>query len=118
MNTVATLIARYAKAGRFGRALALVPLLGKVGVRGFVTGARDVLQYVASGRATKKELAILIAAIVYFLSPIDLIPDFIPVAGIADDVVIATLVAAYLHRKATEAMVGTGAALPGASVAK
>ena len=118
MNTVASLIARYAKTGRFGRALALVPLLGKVGIRGFAVGTRDVFRHIFSGRASKKELAIFIAAIVYFLSPIDLIPDFIPVAGIADDVVIATLVAAYLHKKATESVVEEGPVPPGEGAVK
>jgi len=112
MNIVAFLIARYVKAGRFGRALALVPLLGKMGIRQFAAGARDVFRYITSGRASKKELAILIATILYFLSPIDLIPDYLPLLGIADDVAIATLVAAYLHRKATEYMVGKGAVTP------
>ena len=114
MNILAFLIARYVKAGRFGRAVALFPLLGKMGIRGFVAGSRDVFRYIVSGKATKKELAILIAAIVYFLSPIDLIPDYIPFVGIADDVAIATLVAAYLHRKALESMVEKGTVSPGA----
>jgi len=100
---------KYVKTGRFGRALALVPLLGKVGVRGFVEGARDVFRYIISGKASKKELAILIAAIAYFISPIDLIPDYIPFVGVADDLAVATLVAAYLHRKAMESEAGKGA---------
>jgi uncharacterized membrane protein YkvA (DUF1232 family) len=110
MNVIAFLIARYVKAGRFGRAAALFPLLGKMGLRGFAAGSRDVFRYIVSGKATKKELAILIVAIVYFLSPIDLIPDYIPFVGIADDVVIAALVAGYLHRKAMESMSENGAA--------
>ncbi len=118
MNIVASLIARYVKPGRYGRALALVPLLGNVGVRGFIAGAYDVFRYIISGRATKKELAILVAAILYFLSPIDLIPDYIPVVGIVDDVAIATLVAAYLHRKATESTIRKAAVTTGAGVAK
>jgi len=114
MNIVGFLIARYVKAGRFGRAAALFPLLGKMRLRWFAAGSRDVFRYIASGKATKKELAILIAAIVYFVSPIDLIPDYIPFVGFADDLVIATMVAAYLHRKATESMVEKGTVSPDA----
>ncbi len=102
-------MAKLVNAGRFGRAFALVPLLSRVGIRGFVVGARDIFRYIVSGRASKKELAILIAAIVYFLSPIDLIPDYIPVIGLADDLTIAMLVAAYLHKKAMEARAGQDA---------
>ena len=32
------------------------------------------------------------AAIVYFVSPIDLVPDFIPIAGFLDDITIITFV--------------------------
>jgi hypothetical protein len=112
MSIGAFLMARQTKTGRFGRALALVPLLGKVGIRGFLAGARDVFRYIIAGKASKKELGILIAAIVCFLSPIDLIPDYIPFVGVADDVAIATLVAAYLHKKAAESVVGKDAEPP------
>lgn len=37
-------------------------------------------------------IAMIIAGLLYFASPIDLIPDFIPVAGLADDVVIFGLI--------------------------
>ena len=40
-------------------------------------------------RAAKIALA---AAVAYLLSPIDLIPDFIPVVGILDDVLLAAIV--------------------------
>ncbi len=32
-----------------------------------------------------KSMLVIVAAIVYFVSPIDLIPDFIPVTGLSDD---------------------------------
>ncbi len=97
MNVLTFLFARYIKSGRYGRAMALLPLLSKMGFRRFATEAYVVLKYLASGKASKKELAILVAAILYFVSPLSLIP----VIGLADDLVIATMLAAYLHRKAT-----------------
>lgn len=39
-----------------------------------------------------KNIVIIITAFVYFLSPIDLIPDFIPMLGFADDVALVTFV--------------------------
>ncbi len=40
-----------------------------------------------------KTVMTLLAAIIYFLNPLDLIPDFIPLMGLTDDV--AVLVWAY-----------------------
>lgn len=34
------------------------------------------------------KLMFIIAALIYVVSPIDIIPDFIPVAGLVDDVVV------------------------------
>ena len=39
---------------------------------------------------TRKKLMVL-AIVLYIVSPIDLIPDFIPVAGYADDVIVPIL---------------------------
>jgi uncharacterized membrane protein YkvA (DUF1232 family) len=39
-----------------------------------------------------KNLIILIASLVYFLSPIDLMPDFLPFIGYADDIALLTFV--------------------------
>lgn len=44
-----------------------------------------------------KEKAIIIGALGYFILPLDLIPDAIPVAGFTDD--LAALVAAYSYVK-------------------
>jgi uncharacterized membrane protein YkvA (DUF1232 family) len=53
-------------------------------------------------RRAKIGLVVLVA---YLVSPIDLIPDFIPVAGLFDDAVLAALAAGYLVRTAGRAVV-------------
>jgi uncharacterized membrane protein YkvA (DUF1232 family) len=45
----------------------------------------------SDSRTPKRSKIILGAAIAYALSPIDLIPDFIPVIGYLDDVIIVPL---------------------------
>jgi uncharacterized membrane protein YkvA (DUF1232 family) len=62
---------------------------------------------------TRLTLWILVA---YLVSPIDLVPDFIPVVGYADDVIITSLVLRHLVRRAgsdklTEQWPGTTAGL-------
>lgn len=37
---------------------------------------------------SRKSLTLIVAAIIYYVSPIDLIPDFIPIAGLLDDVTV------------------------------
>ena len=39
-----------------------------------------------------KNVVILITTLIYFLSPIDLIPDFIPLLGFSDDIALITFV--------------------------
>jgi uncharacterized membrane protein YkvA (DUF1232 family) len=43
-----------------------------------------------------------VAALLYFLSPIDILPEFLPFLGIADDAVIATMLLGYLNSRARE----------------
>ncbi len=98
------------KAGRISKnGKSLLELLKKaltktrdLGVGGVFDMIRDkvvligkLLKAYASGEYRDieiKNLVILIAGLVYFISPIDFIPDFLPVLGYADDVALLTFV--------------------------
>jgi uncharacterized membrane protein YkvA (DUF1232 family) len=43
-------------------------------------------------QVSRKTILAVIGAVLYFVSPIDAIPDFIPVAGLADDVAVVAAV--------------------------
>jgi uncharacterized membrane protein YkvA (DUF1232 family) len=46
------------------------------------------------------ELILATAALFYLVSPIDIIPDFVPLSGFLDDFAVAGLVLTHLERKA------------------
>lgn len=49
--------------------------------------------------ATPKELkGMILLTLLYLISPLDLIPDFIPVAGLIDDMVLVPAAIAFLSR--------------------
>jgi uncharacterized membrane protein YkvA (DUF1232 family) len=58
---------------------------------------KDLFRDPAIPRGPKVALAI---AIVWLISPIDLLPEFLPVLGPLDDAVVAALVLRYLVRRA------------------
>lgn len=62
--------------------------------------ARRLKDYLTSGRCSTGDLVLVVAALIYLISPIDFVPDFIPFAGWLDDVAIATMVLGYLDKKA------------------
>ena len=59
-----------------------------------------VLLSAAVNRRTPMRLRVLLGlALLYFFSPVDIVPDAIPLAGVIDDaVVVPALLAAVLHR--------------------
>ena len=46
----------------------------------------------------KETIVAVVAAIVYVVSPIDLIPDAIPVVGYADDAALVSFVLPHVHK--------------------
>jgi uncharacterized membrane protein YkvA (DUF1232 family) len=57
-------------------------------------------EYLTSGKCSLADIMLIAGALLYLISPIDAVPDFIPVAGWLDDVAIAGLVLGYLDKKA------------------
>jgi uncharacterized membrane protein YkvA (DUF1232 family) len=49
-------------------------------------------------RVRRRHRVVLLGLLAYLLSPIDLVPDFIPVLGQLDDVLVAALVLRWLRR--------------------
>jgi uncharacterized membrane protein YkvA (DUF1232 family) len=71
-----------------GSALRLIPDLVRL-VRGLVADART---------PTRVRVALL-GLLAYLLSPLDLIPDFVPVIGSADDLIVAAVVLRWVGRR-------------------
>jgi uncharacterized membrane protein YkvA (DUF1232 family) len=71
-----------------GPAIRLIPDLARL--------VRDLLADDATPRSVRLVLGVLL---LYLVSPIDLIPDFIPVIGSADDVIIAAVVLRWAGRR-------------------
>ena len=62
----------------------------------FLTDLKDFIKNVASDdRIPERDKKVIIAMLGLVLSPIDLIPDFIPVFGILDDLIILSLILDY-----------------------
>lgn len=66
---------------------------------GLAARARELWSYLTSPRASRADKILVIAALLYLISPIDLIPDVIPLAGWLDDLGIATMVVRHLMGK-------------------
>lgn len=60
---------------------------------------RLVRSLIADGSAPFMVRAALVGLLAWLLNPVDLIPEFIPVVGPLDDVVVAVLVLRYVRRR-------------------
>lgn len=71
----------------------------KVNNPGLLQKAFQLWDYLMSGKSSAADKVLIIAALLYLICPVDLVPDFIPVAGWIDDVAVATAVLGYLSGK-------------------
>lgn len=74
--------------------------LDKVRSSDLLAKAGRLKEYLTSGRCSTGDVILLVAALLYLISPLDAVPDFIPFAGWLDDISVAALVIGYLDRKA------------------
>lgn len=68
----------------------------------FANQVEQVYDLLVSGKLTARDKAIVIGALLYFINPIDLIPDFIPFVGYLDDMAVMALAYRYLTNRAEE----------------
>lgn len=89
--------------GNLESKLQSVPVVG-TGLADIVILAELVRAYVKKEytdiRATS--VAVATAAVLYFVTPIDLVPDFIPVLGFADDIAVIALAIGLIHSELME----------------
>jgi uncharacterized membrane protein YkvA (DUF1232 family) len=63
-------------------------------------------------RVRRRHRVVLLGLLAYLLSPIDLVPDFIPVVGQLDDVVVAALVLRWLRRSVDSEVISEARRVP------
>jgi uncharacterized membrane protein YkvA (DUF1232 family) len=64
-----------------------------------VQRAQQMWKYLHSGRVSGFEKFVLAAALLYIVTPSDLLPDWLPVAGWMDDLGMAGLVLAFIAQR-------------------
>src|SRR5215207_10140826 len=64
-----------------------------------VRRAQQLWDHFNSGDVSGTEKILVIAALLYLVSPVDLVPDFIPIAGLLDDAAVAGLVLDYVLKQ-------------------
>lgn len=73
--------------------------LGQVKDTQLARRARQLWDYFNSGRASNAEKLLVVAALLYLISPVDLVPDWIPGAGLLDDLGVAAMVLDYVLKR-------------------
>lgn len=61
--------------------------------------SKQLWKYFRAGDVGKQEKVLIVAALLYLIAPIDLVPDMIPFAGLLDDLGVATMVVNFILKK-------------------
>lgn len=76
----------------------------RVGNLGLLEQAGQLWSRLISGQVTGQEKAVIIGSLLYLITPVDLIPDMIPVIGWLDDFGVAVFALSYLRNQADKAV--------------
>jgi uncharacterized membrane protein YkvA (DUF1232 family) len=80
----------------------LWPKLEKFGKKiSFTRDIKALFRYMRDADVAWYRKAIVVAALVYFISPIDAVPDFIPLVGYLDDLGVIAATLKYLGHELT-----------------
>jgi uncharacterized membrane protein YkvA (DUF1232 family) len=109
MTTADWLLIGAGAAGLYAVGVLLLAVLGRRSdaraLAGFIPDCIVLLRrLVADARVPRRRKLVLILLAGYLVMPVDLVPDFIPVAGQLDDVVIAALALRYALRGGSAAL--------------
>ena len=72
---------------------------GRVTNLDLLSQATKLWNYFTSGNVTGKDKAVIVGALLYLISPVDFIPDWIPVVGWLDDLGVATFTLNFVVNK-------------------
>jgi uncharacterized membrane protein YkvA (DUF1232 family) len=96
--------ARNAKPEDVGKIIKRLPEMNRGAMREIWPKVRSLLEMIRDPSAAWTAKALAIGALVYLISPLDAIPDFIPFAGLVDDAALIVAVVATLARQLDQYM--------------
>ena len=93
------IFARNAKPEDIGKIIRRLPDMNRGPIREIWPKVRSLLEMIRDPSAAWTAKALAIGALIYLISPLDAIPDFIPFAGLVDDAALIVAVVATLARE-------------------